>query len=684
AVEKRIERLPEELRDLLSVASVLGKSFDARDLETLAEGKDKLDDAIDRLVADGILEEERESRGDRLAFSSGIVRDVLYGALSRRKRRSLHRKYAELVEKRYAGRLERIYPDLVHHFSQADVPEKTVEFGLKLAQKSLDTFSPDDAIRAAKTALEFLEDEEWTGARSLAGEARLLLAHGYRMAENVELSLREAEAAARVFEKEKRPDLAAGAILFAGQTAWQARHIDEARRWVERGIETARTAGESEHLTKLLALASSVANLRGEYAKAASYQAEIERIAPKETAATEEIPRGGTLVVAMANPIAASEPGAYQTTEEHEVLANVVETLVTTDSQGNLAPLLCERWALEDDARTVRLQLRRGVLFSDGTPLTSQTVKAALERSIRVARESMPAAFTGIEGVPEYLDGRAKGVSGIAARSDEEIEIRLRDSVPIFPSLLTDGRTAIAAAIAPEGKRVKVLGTGPFQVVEQSPQRALLERNPRYWKGPATRLDRIEFRAALSASSIAEGLRSGELDLARDLLPQDLDAILREPRFRAGLVETPKKNTYFALFNSSSAAGANAALRQALASAARTQDLVWGALGRFALPATGLLPPGILGHDPGRRQPHLPRERVIEMIQSAGVSLPVRLKVSVHPILQNQYGALTQALFRVWAEFGVEVEVATKTMPQFLETWRGAQDIDLLIGRWIA
>ena len=156
AVEKRIERLPEELREILSLASVLGKSFDFRDLEVLAEDVRNLDDSTEKLVREGILEEERESRGDRLAFASGIVRDVLYGALSRRKRRSLHRKYAEILEKRYAGRLERAYPDLVHHFSQADVPEKTVEYGLKLAQKSLDAFSPDDATRAAKTCLEFL------------------------------------------------------------------------------------------------------------------------------------------------------------------------------------------------------------------------------------------------------------------------------------------------------------------------------------------------------------------------------------------------------------------------------------------------------------------------------------------------------------------------------------------------
>ncbi|HKD18706.1 MAG TPA: protein kinase, partial [Thermoanaerobaculia bacterium] len=120
AVEKRIERLPEDLKELLSIASVVGKTFDARDLQALAEDAKGVEDSIDRLILEGILEEDRESRGDRLTFSSGIVRDVLYGALSRRRRRSLHRKYAELVEKRSAGRLERVYPDLVQHYWQGD------------------------------------------------------------------------------------------------------------------------------------------------------------------------------------------------------------------------------------------------------------------------------------------------------------------------------------------------------------------------------------------------------------------------------------------------------------------------------------------------------------------------------------------------------------------------------------
>ena len=128
----------------------------------------------------------------------------------------------------------------------------------------------------------------------------------------------------------------------------------------------------------------------------------------------------------------------------------------------------------------------------------------------------------------------------------------------------------------------------------------------------------------MSASAIAAGLRDGRVELARDLLPHDLDELLREPRFRAGLVETPKKGTYFALFNcgSGSQLGSNPALRRALAGVTRSQDFVWGALGRFALPATGLLPPGILGHDAGRRRALLPREAARRSPSRGGTDAP--------------------------------------------------------------
>ncbi len=147
-----------------------------------------------------------------------------------------------------------------------------------------------------------------------------------------------------------------------------------------------------------------------------TYQAEIEKLTPGQKAAEEELPRGGTLVVAVANPIAATEPGLYETNEEQEALANVFERLVTTDLQGNLAPGLCEKWTFEDDGLAVRLHLRPGVVFSDGAPLTAAAVKASLERSIRLSKDQMPAAFVAMRGVAEYVAGETRASKAFRPR----------------------------------------------------------------------------------------------------------------------------------------------------------------------------------------------------------------------------------------------------------------------------
>ena len=207
----------------------------------------------------------------------------------------------------------------------------------------------------------------------------------------------------------------------------------------------------------------------------------------------------------------------------------------------------------------MRLHLRPGVVFSDGRPLTASAVKAALERSIRLSRDVMPAAFTAIEGDPGLSRREGVGaVAGIEAVSEEEVRIRLDHPVPILPSLLTDGRTAIAAA-GSGARGHGPVGTGPFRTVLHTPERARSSNATRGTGGPRARASTGSSSAPPSRRpEIAEGLRSGELDVARDLLPRDLEAILRESRFRGGLVETPKKNTYFAVFHAASPAVSNA------------------------------------------------------------------------------------------------------------------------------
>ncbi len=687
AVEKRIERLPEQLRDILSLASVVGRSFDARDLSVLAEGRGDVEEAIDRLLQDGLIEEDRQSRGDVLTFSSGVVRDVLYAGLSRRKRRSVHRRYAELLEGRHSGRLERVLPQLVHHFSQGDVPEKTVEFGLRLARASLEAFSAEEATRAAKTTLEFL-DEEWSGERGLEGEARVLLARALRMGGDIEGALREAAAAVRILEQSQKPGRAVGAMLLAADAAWQARRTDDATRWAEKGLAAARAADETDTLRQLLALAATLANLQGEYDKANAYLEEAGRLsAPASEAGLDSTAhRGGRLVVALANPVVATEPTGIRTIEEEEALSLVFETLVMSDARGHLVPALCASWEALGGGRTFLFRLREDVRFQDGHPLHAEDVKASIERSVRESSDELSAAYSAIRGVQEFINGSTDGIDGVVIKSDHELEIQLAQALPIYAALLCDGKNAVTRVVpATSGDAQRLVGTGPFLRTAHGSDRLVVERNPHYWRTDAPRLDAVEFRLSMSAAAIAKGFRSGEIDVARDLLPQDLEELLREPRFRQGLVETPKRNTYFVLFNTMSGPTVrHLDVRRALAGVVRTRDLVWRSLGRFAEPAVGIIPPGMLGHDPGRRLPALTKEEAQNLLRSAGIDTQVRLKATVHPLLLDRYGALLTTLRSVWEELGVTIELENSTMAAFLDGWKQNAELDLWIGRWNA
>ncbi|HUF16759.1 MAG TPA: BREX system ATP-binding domain-containing protein, partial [Thermoanaerobaculia bacterium] len=684
-VEKRIERLPEELRETLATASVMGRSFDFRDLESLADAKGSLDDVVDRLVYEGLIEEERESRGDRLAFSSGIVRDVLYSAVSRRKRKSLHRKYAELLEKRNAGKLERVYPQLVHHFSEGDVPDKTVEYGLILARRALDAFGSEEAVQTLRSVVEFLDDDDWSPPPGTIGEARMLLASALRQGGQIDSALREAETAVQSFERDKDRARASAAMLMAAQVAWQGRRIDETRTWLDRGVHAARGAGAGDVLADLLSLAATVANLRGEYAKAKELLDELEGLRPSSTTGDQDvaIPSGGSLVVALGNPSPATEPGEIALLEESETLGLVFEGLVTTDDRGHLVASLGESWDVIDDGRAMRLALREGVRFHDGSLLTAQSVKDSIEDSVR-SRIRETAAWSVISGFEEFREGGAENIAGIIVHGERDLEIRLRESLPMYPALLTDPGTGIGHASVDTGGKRSVAGTGPFRIVVHDSERIVMEKNDAYWTAGCPRLDAIEFRVVRNASARAALMRSGEIDVGRELLPQDLDELLRDPRFRNGLQEVPNKITYFAVFNHATAAGGNDALRRALCGVLPVHDLVWGSLGRLAQPTTTLIPPGILGHDPGRRRHPMSREQAADLLAGSGLEFPLTLRAAVHPLYQDRYRALLDAMMEVWSSLGVEIEIATPTLESFMASYNEDDRVDLRIMRWAA
>src|SRR5262249_26923649 len=151
-----------------------------------------------------------------------------------------------------------------------------------------------------KLVLDFLDDSNNAG-RMIEGEARLMLGAAHQMAGNIDGAVKELEEAIKIFQNENEPLVILSAIVMIADTTWEGRKFEKTRFWVEKGIELARSLGDLENLSRLLLLAATVANLRGDQERAQEFLAEVDRIEPAKDA-EESIIAGGKLTVAVHAP----------------------------------------------------------------------------------------------------------------------------------------------------------------------------------------------------------------------------------------------------------------------------------------------------------------------------------------------------------------------------------------------
>ena len=112
-VGRRLGRLSAQTNQMLSVAAVLGRDFDVELLAAVRDApEDSLLDALDEAVGAGLVQ---ETGADRYRFAHVLVRATLLEELSATRRRRLHWRVGEVIEK--------LRPDdvvaLAYHFGQA-------------------------------------------------------------------------------------------------------------------------------------------------------------------------------------------------------------------------------------------------------------------------------------------------------------------------------------------------------------------------------------------------------------------------------------------------------------------------------------------------------------------------------------------------------------------------------------
>jgi tetratricopeptide (TPR) repeat protein len=254
AIGRRLGRQSQRCRDVLTVASVIGRDFDA-DIVALASERDEdgvlraLEEAVDaQLVAD------TGEGGGRLRFSHILVRDTLYNAMGSPRRARLHRAVAAALESRWAANIEPHLAELAHHYLEGGpaVADKALAYVARAGDRAAAQMAYEEAARHYATALEVIE----TTASAEAGETgELLVSLGEALsragsATEAKEALRRA---AGVADREGRADLLARAALeYGGRFAWARAGSDPALVPLLQRALTAVGPGDSTERVRLL------------------------------------------------------------------------------------------------------------------------------------------------------------------------------------------------------------------------------------------------------------------------------------------------------------------------------------------------------------------------------------------------------------------------------------------------
>lgn len=151
AIGRRLSRLTENCVDALRTAAALGKIFPFVELRAVvATNEDQLLDALDEANAAQLL---RTDANDTFAFTHDKIREVLYEELNPIRRRRLHQRIGEGLEKLYPAPNGHT-SDLAYHFTQSGDLEKSLDYSVSAAQNAERVFAHDDALKFYQQARE--------------------------------------------------------------------------------------------------------------------------------------------------------------------------------------------------------------------------------------------------------------------------------------------------------------------------------------------------------------------------------------------------------------------------------------------------------------------------------------------------------------------------------------------------
>ncbi|MGH2847022.1 MAG: ABC transporter substrate-binding protein [Thermoleophilaceae bacterium] len=349
---------------------------------------------------------------------------------------------------------------------------------------------------------------------------------------------------------------------------------------------------------------------------------------------------GGSITVSLTSQPDYLDPAMSYTVNGWEPLSvsysRLLEYKRAEGEEGSqLIPGLAEEMpTISEDGTTYELTLRKGLKYSDGSPVKASDFEHTIKRVLNL--ESGGSAFyLVIEGAQDYVDsGKAEGdISGIETNDQTgEITINLTGPDATFSNVIA----MPFASLVPSDTPFKILtkdpppGVGMFTITESVPNRQfVLEKNPNYPDLgpdlPAAKVDKITAKIIKSAARQTQDVISGELDYMQDPPPADLKPEVKA-EYSDRYEEHTTVSTYFFFMNHRVPPFDKPEIREAVNVGLDKPALARLFAGELT-PGCSFLPPGMPGFDEALDVEECPWgnpneppdiERARQMIEDAG------------------------------------------------------------------
>ena len=157
ALRARIDRLSEDVKDALRMASVIGREVPLRLLQAMWQGPGNVEPHLRELTRLEFLFEQTRPPESVYVFKHALTREVAYDSLPAASRQALHAAAARALEQLYEGRLQEADDRLAYHYARTDQADRAVECLSRVAEKAARGSAHVEALGVLEEALAHAE-----------------------------------------------------------------------------------------------------------------------------------------------------------------------------------------------------------------------------------------------------------------------------------------------------------------------------------------------------------------------------------------------------------------------------------------------------------------------------------------------------------------------------------------------